>query len=244
MSGSAPPAVSIIVATYNQAGYLPQCLDSLLAQRMSAADYEVIVVDDGSTDESAAVIARYGDAVRRVTFRRNRGLAEACNAGVKAARGRFIVRVDSDDWLVETAIKKLLDAAEDGDRADVVIPQYWIIRGNEVSELATDAGNLYTWMAGGTLLRRSALSEVGGYRALYWEEFDLYLRILLSGGAIVHLNEPILYHREHDASMTASGQARLDGWRELLSVWPLETLRRWGHDEELERVAIEAEAKR
>ena len=243
MSGSAPPAVSIIVATYNQAGYLPQCLDSLLAQRTPAADYEVIVVDDGSTDESPAVIARYGDAVRGITFRRNRGLAEACNAGVEAARGRFIVRVDSDDWLAEAAIAKLLAAAEDGDGADLVIPHYWIVRGDEVGELATDVGNLFTWMAGGTLLRRSAVSEAGGYRAYFWEEFDLYLRMLLGGGALVHLDEPILYHREHYASMTASGQARLDGWRELLSVWPLETLRRWGHDEELERVAAEAEVK-
>ena len=232
--------MSVVVATYNQATYIPQCLDSLVNQRMPTGDFEVIVVDDGSTDQSAEIIADYGEAIAAVVFKHNRGLAAACNAGIDMARGEFVVRVDSDDWLDETALARLVEAAQSAGPSDILIPDYWIVDGDDVRVRTTNVDNLFTWMAGGTLLRRSAVAAAGGYRAFFWEEFDLYLRMLLSGAVVAPLNEPVLYHREHSTSMTAHTQARLDGWRKLMGVWTVETLRRWGHDDELELVAAES----
>src|SRR5262245_21891186 len=95
------PRVSVIIPAYNVAPYIAETLDSLLAQ--SYADYEAIVVNDGSTDETEQVIAPYLKRFNgRLTYikQENRGLPGARNAGMRQARGRYIVLLDGDDtWL-------------------------------------------------------------------------------------------------------------------------------------------------
>ena len=95
--------LSIIIPAYNAEAYLPQCLDSIFAQERQGC--EVIVVDDGSTDGTAALLERYPDV--RVIHQENRGMATARNRGLEAARGEYILFVDSDDLLTEGALTSL-----------------------------------------------------------------------------------------------------------------------------------------
>lgn len=90
------PLVSIIIDSYNHASWVRQAIDSALSQ--TAADVEVIVVDDGSTDGSRAVIAEYEDRAR-IVFKENAGQGSAYNAGFSASSGDLIIFVDSDDFL-------------------------------------------------------------------------------------------------------------------------------------------------
>ena len=91
------PRVSVIVPTYNSARYLPEAIDSVLGQ--TYRDFEIIVVDDGSTDNTQGVLARYAEQIR-VVRQSNQGSAAARNAGILAARGEFIAFLDADDlWL-------------------------------------------------------------------------------------------------------------------------------------------------
>lgn len=111
------PAVSIIVPVYNVADYLPRCLDSLRGQTL--ADIEIIAVDDGSTDRSAEVLARYAaeDDRIKVIRQNNQGQGAARNAGLNAAAGRFIGFVDADDWaepgMFETMYARTLETDAD-----------------------------------------------------------------------------------------------------------------------------------
>jgi glycosyltransferase involved in cell wall biosynthesis len=88
------PLVSVIIPTYNHAHYLCEAVDSVLSQDYD--DYEIIVVDDGSTDNTGQVLASYGSKVRCI-YQRNQGLATARNTGIKAARGEYIALLDADD---------------------------------------------------------------------------------------------------------------------------------------------------
>jgi glycosyltransferase involved in cell wall biosynthesis len=91
------PQVSVVIPTYNRAWCLGEAVDSVLAQRFR--DFELIVVDDGSTDATAAVLAGYGGTIR-ILQQENRGVSAARNAGIAAARGELIAFLDSDDiWL-------------------------------------------------------------------------------------------------------------------------------------------------
>ena len=123
--------LSIIVPIYNVAPYLRKCVDSLLAQDIS--DYEIILVDDGSTDDSGAIADELVDAFRlsplasrlemRVIHQSNSGLSEARNTGTREAKGQYILFVDSDDYLQPNTLGALLEQAE-RDQLDVLRFRY------------------------------------------------------------------------------------------------------------------------
>lgn len=96
--------LSIIIPAYNAEAYLPQCLDSILAQKHQGC--EVIVVDDGSTDSTAALLERYPDV--KVVHQENHGMSTARNRGLYEARGEYILFVDSDDLLTAGALETLV----------------------------------------------------------------------------------------------------------------------------------------
>jgi glycosyltransferase involved in cell wall biosynthesis len=97
LSCDGAPGVSVVIPAYNYARYLPAAIDSILQQDYPA--YEIIVVDDGSTDNTADVVARYGEKVRYI-YQKNAGLPAARNTGIKAARHDFVSFLDADDlWL-------------------------------------------------------------------------------------------------------------------------------------------------
>jgi glycosyltransferase involved in cell wall biosynthesis len=96
------PTVTVVVPTYNRAGLIGQAIDSVLQQTYS--DFEIIVVDDGSTDETEAVVRGYGDRVRYV-WTQNGGSGHARNVGMQHARGRFLTFLDSDDLLYPYALE-------------------------------------------------------------------------------------------------------------------------------------------
>ena len=106
--------VSIIIPVYNTPEKkLCRCLDSIIAQ--SYKDYECIVVDDGSTDDSSVIIDEYvtSDARFKVIHKENGGVSSARNCGLKMAKGEWIVFVDSDDWLLPDHIASLMVTVTD-----------------------------------------------------------------------------------------------------------------------------------
>jgi glycosyltransferase involved in cell wall biosynthesis len=101
-----PPFFSVVITTYNRARILRRCLDSCLAQ--TGADFEVVVVDDGSSDGTAAALAQHPDPrVRLVAHERNRGINPARFSGAANARGEWVVVLDSDDELLPQALRRL-----------------------------------------------------------------------------------------------------------------------------------------
>lgn len=114
------PRVSVIVPAYNVEGYITQCLDSLIVQDLP--EIEIIVVNDGSTDQTGQLAARYAESHARVRVvnQDNHGLSEARNAGIRQAKGEFLGFVDSDDWVHASMYSDLLQLAEQT-AADLVI---------------------------------------------------------------------------------------------------------------------------
>jgi len=97
--------VSIIVTVYNRENFLSRCLRSCLDQSMNKDEFEVIVVNDGSTDNSEDIINSFGNEVRKISYTENKGLAFASNTGIKAAKSKYVVRVDSDDYIHSDLLK-------------------------------------------------------------------------------------------------------------------------------------------
>lgn len=130
---SSPPLVSIIVPVYNTSQYLKQCIDSILNQ--SVPNWELILIDDGSTDESGSICDCYAelDVRIRVIHQPNGGISVTRNNGKKVASGEYLYFLDSDDYIKENTLSTLLEVAELNDWPDYV-------RGNH--EVLTPDGKL------------------------------------------------------------------------------------------------------
>ena len=126
--------ISIIVPIYNVADYLAKCLDSLLAQDLPQNEYEIIVVNDGSTDNSGDIAQQYADKYENITLinQENQGLSGARNTGIKHAKGEYIQFVDSDDFLEENVLGGLMKQVEE-DNLDVLRFKYQNVRINNKS---------------------------------------------------------------------------------------------------------------
>lgn len=114
------PLISIVVPVYNVAGYLPKCVESILAQKQDG--FEIILVDDGSTDSSGAVCDRYAAAhpeLIRVLHQPNAGLGGARNTGIDAARGEYLLFIDSDDFVSPELTAQMAPFTQSG--TDMVI---------------------------------------------------------------------------------------------------------------------------
>lgn len=106
------PEVSVIIPTYNRAKYVTHAIDSVLAQTYS--DYEIIIVDDGSTDNTREVLETYMDKIRYL-YQDNAGVSAARNTGIKTAKGKWIAFLDSDDeWLPEKLSRQMGSLARTG----------------------------------------------------------------------------------------------------------------------------------
>ncbi|WP_288222123.1 glycosyltransferase [uncultured Clostridium sp.] len=121
--------ISLILPVYNVEKYLQECLDSILNQ--SYGDYELIIINDGSTDGSIKIIEDYRDKFKNIKIitQENKGLSETRNIGLKYAMGEYILFVDSDDFLRKDMLEKLINEALETN-SDIVISNYYLYYSN------------------------------------------------------------------------------------------------------------------
>ncbi|MBN1870654.1 MAG: glycosyltransferase [Candidatus Omnitrophica bacterium] len=214
--------ISVIMPTYNYAQYLSRAIDSVLAQTYK--DFEIIVIDDGSTDHTKEVLRPYMDKIRYV-YQQNQGIAAARNRGIKEAQGKWIAFLDSDDsWVPEKlAIQadimvkdpsvgliygKVTLFREDGTRVEVYPTRE---PGRNAQELAERLGYLptSTIMASKDLVLQVGLFDEDLPTS---EDLDLWVRI--ARVAKIHeVDSPILArHYIHGSNITSNEMKMYEGW--------------------------------
>ncbi len=209
-----PPLVSVIIPAYNRETYLAETLDSLQAQTLQ--DFEVIVVDDGSTDGTADLIRRRPERIHYI-YQENAGPAAARNRGLSQARGRFVAFLDSDDlwrprFLEATTARLLRDPAIDVAfcRFQTMDDGKRILSGHGKRAHEGDvtaqlfASTFITTPS--VLVRRSVVEEVGGFNSslLTNEDYDLWLRLSLHH-RFGYVDEPLCLRRSHPGTQSRNG---------------------------------------
>jgi glycosyltransferase involved in cell wall biosynthesis len=218
--GAAPPSsasgecVTVVVPCFNQAHFLPDAIDSVLAQTHS--EIAVVVVDDGSRDNTAEVAARY-PGVRWVT-QENRGLAAARNAGLQHVETDFVVFLDSDDRLLPEAIETgLRELAADPDA--MMAAGAWRLIGEDGRRLPSGAPELpedvlpallescFISTPAAVIYRRRLFDEIGGFdpEVSASADYDLYLRVAARRPVRIH-REVVAEYRRHGANMTRDAE--------------------------------------
>ena len=206
------PKVTVLVAVYNAERFLPQCLDSLLAQTMG--DFQVICIDDASTDHSLQVLNDYALRDLRIEVVRlleNRGQAHARNEGLKQAEGDIICMLDADDWLSADALERMVEAFDeqtDSVLFDLVyhyadheepypMQDFEVMSGDEAFRKSL------TWQIHGLYGVRAAIHRQHPYDETcrtYSDDNTTRLHYLCSRQ--VRRCKGVYYYRQHDASVT------------------------------------------
>ena len=189
--------ISVIIPVYNVERYLVRCLDSVLAAARGR-DCEIICVNDGSTDGSAAILERYADRVKILT-KANGGLGSARNAGLDVLTGDYVLFVDSDDWIPSYAIARFAAVAEESRAALVVSTAF----SKDVPPKGPPPALRWTmrptpWIAGRKIqycawnkLYRADLFRTRRYPATIYEDFPVTTDILCEVGEFAAIDEPL-----------------------------------------------------
>lgn len=220
-----PPAVSVIMPAFNVEPYIADAINSVLSQTFG--DFELLVVDDGSTDGTAAIARRFAEADSRirVIHQENCGLAAARNTALQHARGGALALLDSDDLWMPGFLQAQMAVLDARPGVDIVTgnartlgsyenglparpwpdprpsPDLWTILGDELSVFIM------------SVFRRRVYDTIGGFDEMLRtnEDFDFWLRAALAGFTFARNDEPLGFYRRRDDSLSASEVRMLRG---------------------------------
>lgn len=210
-----PPKISVIVPVYKVEKYLPECIESVLAQTFT--DFEFILVDDGSPDNSGKICDDYAarDSRIRVFHKENGGVSSARNLGVRQARSEYIAFLDSDDWWKPEFLEKMFALAQKYPQAGCCC--CWMtfstqagesisgcllnrVRGDmcliDMLSYSAEKGHFPIW-TGAVLLKKNILTEIGGFdeNLMASEDYKVWFEFVLRA-PVAYLNDAFAYYRK------------------------------------------------
>lgn len=193
--------VSIIIPTYNCSQYLERSLRSALSQEFKKNNYEIIVIDDGSTDDTKKILESFKNDVRIITFEKNTGLSYARNYAIKNAFGKYIVCVDADDYISQYLLTIEHLYLSQNSHMDAVSCDYVLVNDKEESIERRDASKHP--IACGIMFYKDKLTEVGLYDETFLalEDLDLRKRYLQKFN-LFNIPLPLYRYRQHRNNLT------------------------------------------
>lgn len=212
------PAISVVMSVYNGEKFLAEAVDSVLNQTFT--DFEFIIIDDGSTDQTAQILSDYAtrDSRIRIISQENRGRAESLNRGIELARGDLIARMDADDVCLPHRLQDQLEYMNGrpklgllGSHVDLITPGSrnlgpWFA-------LPTTDGDIRRGLADGcplihptVMMRRDVIMSAGGYRKLLLDadDYDMFLRVS-ELTQMANLPQALLLYRIHAGQVSMRG---------------------------------------
>ena len=201
------PLVSVIVVSYNRAHFLKDALDSI--KRQTFTDYEIVLVDDGSTDNTKEIVEKYEEI--RYIYQEHSGISKARNEGVKAARGKWIAFLDSDDLWKEDKLQKQIDYLQSHMECRIIFTKFSNFTDIPEENLDGRQQNLLQtiidWCLPTALIDSSLFDEIGLFDEAmeYSEDTDWVYRLKFSRINVEHCVDETLYlRRVHSSNITTS----------------------------------------
>ena len=213
------PLISVILPVYNAEKFLNESINSILEQTYT--HFELIIVNDGSTDTSQSIIDHYSDPrIRKINHTQNKGLVASLNEAINNAEGDFIVRMDADDIAFKDRVQKQVQYLLDHPAIDIVGTHAVFFETNTQSPMAnweldlntitpSSIKKALTWencMIHPSICMRSEIAKSLLYNEHQknYEDYDLWLRATADNINIAKINEPLLYYRVQPNSITQS----------------------------------------
>jgi glycosyltransferase involved in cell wall biosynthesis len=217
------PIVTVYITCYNYGAYVDKAIQSVLSQTLQ--DFELIIIDDGSTDESREVIKNYENHEKiSVIFQQNKGLNATNNVAIKNAKGKYIIRLDADDYFESEALGVMSSILESDADLGLVFPDYHYvdIEGNRTGShrrhFFDDEVTLYDQPAHGacTMVRLEYLRELDGYDESFscQDGFELWIKFI-TFHKVTNISRPLFSYRKHFTSLSSNQDKILETRRKI-----------------------------
>lgn len=207
------PKITVYTPTYNCAKYLEKAIESVLCQTYQ--DFELIIVDDASTDNTAQILQKYrnNSRIRITRNKKNLGFVRSAIKAINLAKGKYIVRLDADDYLDENALMVLASILDHHPEIGLVYPDFFHI--NEQGEIIDyfrkkKIGTEIKLLdlppnSGGTMMRKSCYKAIGGYRddIRMQDKYDLWIKFIAKFKPY-NINLPLYYYRWHGENISSN----------------------------------------
>lgn len=221
------PKVSVICIVYNSMVYLPRTVASVLTQTLP--DFELIIIDDGSSDNVVAWVSTLNDPRIKLVSQTNRGIPGARNTGIEHARGEYLAFLDGDDLWEPTKLEKQVACLEARPEVGLVHTAIRYVDANdqEVNQVLGVRGDGDVWRevviqnpvrcGSSPLVRRECFETVGTFdpTLFFCDDWDMWIRIATRYHFTV-INEPLTLYRQHGANMTKSYQAIMPNFKRVI----------------------------
>ena len=207
--------VSVVVPVYNQELFIGRCLRSLLDQTLDKDSYEIIVINDCSKDNSMIILDKFKGKIKLLSNKKNMGLPYSLNKGIKSSQGRFIVRVDSDDYVNKEFLNFLQMYLLYNPKMDSVCCDYYLVDDKENIIKQMDSSK--DPIGCGIMFRVETLINIGLYDKSFKVHEDKDLRIrFLKNYNINKISLPLYRYRRHSKNITKNKKKMKLHYKKLL----------------------------
>ena len=195
------PNISVIITAYNVEKYIGRAIRSALDQSIPRDDYEIIVINDCSADRTRFALEVFEDDIKLINNEKRLGLPASLNKGIKRAKGRFVVRLDGDDYIHKDFLKVLDLHLSLNDDIDAIACDYLLVDNDE--QILGKMNCMEVPIACGILFRVDQLIDIGLYDENFVVQEDVDLRIrFLKKYSIERVQIPLYRYRRHDNNIT------------------------------------------
>jgi len=195
--------VSIIIPVFNAKDTIQEAVESALNQDFPKKDFEVIVINDGSTDNTLNVLELYRKRIRIIN-QENQGTVKAANKGFRVAQGRYVIKLDADDCFKSNILKEMAIVLDKKPGIDFVYCDYYEKSFSGKTKKVSTKSNIFNTVAIGIMFRNNKLAEQGFYREdIKFPEYDLLLRIRKEWNGF-HIQKPLFYYNRREDSLTGN----------------------------------------
>lgn len=207
--------VSVIVPVHNQEKYIGRCLRSLISQSLERKKYEIIVVNDCSTDKTSYALDLFKEEIILINNKKKLGLPSSLNKALKKTKTKFFIRVDSDDYVNFKFLEFMCLYLSENKEFDALCCDYYLV--NDIEEIISRKNGLDEKIACGILFQTDQIINIGSYNEdfLYHEDKELMKRFVKKY-KLERLKLPLYRYRRHNTNMT-NDKNKMKYFKEILN---------------------------
>tara|TARA_Y100001970_G_C14259925_1_gene879560 strand:- start:15421 stop:16785 length:1365 start_codon:yes stop_codon:yes gene_type:complete len=218
------PLITVYITNYNYGKFIKKAINSVLNQTFK--NYELIIIDDGSKDKSVEIINEFQNKKNiKIIFQKNKGLVVSNNLALRLSKAKYIMRLDSDDWLDPHALEIMSNILERDEKISLVFPDYYEVDKNgkilkQIRRHNFKKVKLLDQPAHGacTLIRKENLMDIGGYDEEFNCQDGYYLWLKFIKKYVVrNVNLPLFYYRQHEKSLSKNNKKIFSNRSKIIS---------------------------